>query len=160
MVRRYLGDRFGEGQLGWHAVGVQNPIGGDRGAEIGDDDRPEVGMRLYFILLLGLRPDSIGSRRPLNGWRFWSVASDVEEEPAQAEKPASATPVATKLVKVIKRVPNQKGVAEGSMKWWCSACMKAFVAAGNSVPETCPEGHAREAADEFAEVSKDPASAE
>ena len=96
----------------------------------------------------------------VNGWRFWSVASDLEEEPAQAEKPASATPVATKLVKVIKRVPNQKGVAEGSMKWWCSACMKAFVAAGNSVPETCPEGHAREAADEFAEVSKEAAAAE
>ena len=96
----------------------------------------------------------------VNGWRFWSVASDLEEEPAQAEKPASATPVATKLVIVIKRVPNQKGVAEGSMKWWCSACMKAFVAAGNSVPETCPEGHAREAADEFAEVSQEPAAAE
>jgi hypothetical protein len=33
--------------------------------------------------------------------------------------------------------------------------MKASVAVGNSVPETCPEGHAREAADEFAEAPEE-----
>ena len=47
------------------AVRVQNPIGGDRGAKIGDDDRPEVGMRLYFILLLGLLRRVLRSRDDL-----------------------------------------------------------------------------------------------
>jgi len=96
----------------------------------------------------------------VNGWRFWSIAGEAETEPLKAEKPAKAPAVATKLVKVIKRVANQKGVAEGSMKWWCAACMKAFVAVGSSVPETCPEGHAREAADEFAGVPQEAATAQ
>ena len=46
------------------------------------------------------------------------------------------------------------------MKWWCAACMKAFVAAGSSVPESCPEGHPREAADEFAGIPEEAAAAE
>jgi hypothetical protein len=95
----------------------------------------------------------------VNGWRFWSLATDVEEKP-KAEKAAKATSIATKLVRVIKKLPNQKGVAEGSTKFWCSACMKAFVATGNSVPASCPEGHAREQADEFAAVPVEAAAAE
>jgi hypothetical protein len=96
----------------------------------------------------------------VNGWRFWSIAGEAEPEPIKADKPARATAAATKLVKIIKRVPNQRGVAEGSLKWWCAACMKAFVAAGNTIPETCPEGHAREAAEEFARVPEEEATAE
>ena len=81
----------------------------------------------------------------VNGWRFWSLAIEGEEKPAREAKPTS---LATKTVKVIKKMPNQKGVPEGSTKFWCSGCMKAFVAETTLVPEQCPEGHARDTADE------------
>lgn len=92
----------------------------------------------------------------VNGWRFWSLANEVEEKPAKPEK---TTTIPTKTVKVIKRVPNQKGVTDGSTKWWCSACMNSFVAAGTSIPEQCVEGHQREQADEFAEATSEGESA-
>lgn len=97
-----------------------------------------------------------------NGWRFWSLEGDLPETPAKAEKATKAkdSSVATKLVRTIKKMPNQKGVPEGSAKFWCSCCMKSFVAEGNAVPETCPEGHAKEQADEFAAVPKEAAAAE
>ena len=91
----------------------------------------------------------------VNGWRFWSLETEGETKPVKAERPAKMTAATTRLEKVIKRVPNQKGVPEGSTKWWCSACMKAFVAEGTVIPEACSEGHAREVADEFAGVPKD-----
>ena len=94
----------------------------------------------------------------VNGWRFWSLASEVVEK-AKAEKPA-AKPTVAKMVTVIKKLPNQKGVAEGSTKFWCSACQKSFVVGTTLVPEKCPEGHAREMADEFAAVPKEAAEAE
>ncbi len=86
----------------------------------------------------------------VNGWRFWSLATGGDEKPARGAKPTKS--IATKTLKVIKKMPNQKGVAEGSTKFWCSGCMKAFVAESLLPPETCPEGHARELADEFAGV--------
>jgi len=90
--------------------------------------------------------------KAVNGWRFWSPAGEVEENSVQqAKAPGAAKPegVATKTMKVIKHVPNQKGVAEGWKKWWCSACMKAFVVEGMETPAACPEGHAAEARDEL-----------
>ncbi len=93
----------------------------------------------------------------VNGWRFWSLADDLKASPGRVAK--ATTPAAraegapVKMTKVIKRVPNQKGVAEGSMKWWCSACMKAFVVEGTEMPDLCPEGHAREADDGFASTN-------
>ena len=94
-----------------------------------------------------------------NGWRFWSLATELPEKPVKAEAPKAgktkSEPIATKMVKIIKKLPNQKGVAEGSTKFFCSACMKAFVAETTLVPEKCPEGHAREMADEFAGVPKE-----
>jgi hypothetical protein len=98
----------------------------------------------------------------VNGWRFWSLESDLPEKPEKAEKAEKARPtsIAMKMVKVIKKMPNQKGVAEGSTKFWCSACMKAFIAETTLVPEQCPEGHAREMADEFAVVPQEASEAE
>ena len=97
-----------------------------------------------------------------NGWRFWSLEGDLPEKAtkAKAEKTTKPTSIATKMVRVIKKLPNQKGVAEGSTKFFCSACMKAFVASGSHIPPQCPEGHAREQADEFAGVPKEAAAAE
>jgi len=97
-----------------------------------------------------------------NGWRFWSLEGDLPEKSSKTVKAETAkTPsIATKMVKVIKKLPNQKGVAEGSTKFFCSGCMKAFVAQTTLVPEQCPEGHAREMADEFAGMPKEAAETE
>lgn len=70
---------------------------------------------------------------------------------AAANRPArKAIEAAPKMVKVIKRVANQKGVAEGSTKWFCSCCQKGFVAEGKDRPDACPEGHAAEQRDDLA----------
>ncbi len=89
----------------------------------------------------------------VNGWRFWSLTTEVEAKPEKEAKPAAkAASVATKVVRVIRKMPNQKGVAEGSTKWWCSGCMKAFVTESVELPEQCTEGHLKEQTDEFAPV--------
>jgi len=91
-----------------------------------------------------------------NGWRFWSVEGEEPAPTAKADKPEKAArtkkaaPAPKKLVRLIKRTPNQQGVADGSTKWFCSACMKSFVAEGASEPDCCPEGHCKEVEDEFA----------
>ena len=89
-----------------------------------------------------------------NGWRFWSLEGELPVKETKAEKAQNPTGSA-KMVKIIKRLPNQKGVPEGNTKFFCSGCMKAFVAETALIPETCPEGHAREMADEFAGVPKE-----
>ncbi len=58
-------------------------------------------------------------------------------------------------VQVIKKMPNQKGVAEGSTKFWCSGCMKAFVAETSAGPGDLPRRTCKETADEFAAVPKE-----
>ncbi|MCZ7577029.1 MAG: hypothetical protein M5U18_08330 [Dehalococcoidia bacterium] len=57
-----------------------------------------------------------------------------------------------------QEAPNQKGVPEGMTKFHCSACMESFLS--ETEPETCPAGHPRETADEFAATPKDAASAD
>ena len=72
-----------------------------------------------------------------NGWRFWSL----EGELPQKKERTKETKAQGKQVKLIKRVPNQKGVDEGQMKWFCSSCMKSFVTDTTDEPGACPEGH-------------------
>ena len=95
----------------------------------------------------------------VNGWRFWSLEGDLPEKAPKAEKPAKAKTVATKLVRQIKKLPNQKGVPEGMTKFHCSACMESFLSE-TAEPQTCPAGHPRETADEFAATPKDAASSD
>ena len=83
-----------------------------------------------------------------NGWRFWSVEGDEAEQLTPEPK---KTALAGKL-RQLRRVPNQKGVAEGAVKWFCSGCMASFVADGASEPQSCPKGHPRIATDELASV--------
>jgi hypothetical protein len=101
---------------------------------------------------------AVTGRVSCDGWKFWSVAG-TEPRKAATTGPA-ATPAPTplkpktssgvaKLVRQINKLPNQKGVPEGSTKWFCSACMKSFLYDGRSEPAVCPEGHPRRAADEF-----------
>ena len=79
-----------------------------------------------------------------NGWRFWSIEG---EAPTPPEAAAEKTPKAAKGKtngehRAIKRVPNQKGAAEGMTKYFCDGCMKAFeVPTGDGAPAACPEGH-------------------
>ena len=83
-----------------------------------------------------------------NGWRFWTPEGEVK--PLSEPKPKAAKVKRNGLLKQIRKVPNQKGVPEGSTKWFCSACMKGFVAEGTTDPEACPEGHPREVEDTLA----------
>ena len=84
-----------------------------------------------------------------NGWRFWRRAGEeVRHTPADARlAPRTTVPGVTRQ---IRRLPNQRGVPEGSLKWFCSGCMASFVFDGSGEPEACPEGHPR---DEAGEVS-------
>ena len=74
-----------------------------------------------------------------NGWRFWSVEGDAPvagETPAKAPKPAKE-----KSGKTIRRTPNQKGVPEGGVRYFCDGCMSGFVATADDTDPACPEGH-------------------
>ena len=88
-----------------------------------------------------------------NGWRFWSVAGEGKAMASPATRVGTRTRSSAKnttRLKQIRKVPNQQGVPEGSTKFFCSACMNGFVGEGTEVPETCPQGHAREVVDELA----------
>jgi len=83
-----------------------------------------------------------------NGWRFWTPEGSLPEKAAKETKPkANGRAPSAATARNIKRVPNQKGVAEGQTKWFCSACMQSFVGEGVSLPVACPQGHAAEAED-------------
>ena len=41
----------------------------------------------------------------------------------------------------IGRCPNQRGVPEGQIRWYCHECRKSFIAAKGQMPKACPEGH-------------------
>ena len=104
-----------------------------------------------------------------NGWRFWNVQggetplTDAErlalevaktvKQAKTAKTPKAKAPASTKF-KQVKRNPNQKGVAEGQVRWFCSACMKGFAAPEGETPDACPEGHPREVEDELAVTEK------
>ena len=76
--------------------------------------------------------------KAVNGWRFWSVQGTKPKAKEGGEKPETQ---AAKSKRLVYRVPNQKGVAEGQSRWFCRACMKGFVIVGGGQPEVCPEGH-------------------
>jgi len=84
-----------------------------------------------------------------NGWRFWTPEGELPEKSARVatEAPTGRT---GKQVKLIRRVPNQKGVDDGRVKWFCSGCMKSFLTETMDEPDVCPEGHPRLAIDDLA----------
>jgi len=83
-----------------------------------------------------------------NGWRFWSLEGEAPEPPKAAKQPAKAKVI--KKVRLLQKLPNQKGVPEGQVKWYCSACQKSFLVEGKDTPAACAEGHPLEQEDEFA----------
>jgi len=86
----------------------------------------------------------------LHGWRFWSLEGEAPEPkpPKAAKQPAKAKVI--KKVRLLQKLPNQKGVPEGQVKWYCSACQKSFLVEGKDTPAACAEGHPLEQEDEFA----------
>jgi hypothetical protein len=89
-----------------------------------------------------------------NGWRFWSIegaVSDVAPRAASAVQ-ADENPKARKLVRQIRKLPNQRGVPEGETRWFCSGCMKGFLLLSGQEPAVCPDGHPAEVEDAFATV--------
>jgi len=77
-----------------------------------------------------------------NGWRFWSLEGEAPATEPAAEKPkvkkANGNGAKSKL---ISRTPNQKGVPEGQVRWFCNGCMASFLVEGEAEPEACPQGH-------------------
>ena len=124
-------------------------------------EKAEEGEAILFVLEDGRKfksPSSAASAvmggAAVNGWRLWSIqgaepkGKEGGERPeTQAAKPKSKEggerpeTQAAKPKRLVYRVPNQKGIAEGQSRWFCRACMKGFVIEGDGQPEACPEGH-------------------
>ncbi len=89
-----------------------------------------------------------------DGWVFWSVETDENATPPDVENQAAA-PVAeaNQIVEAVAPskndpkktgvflVPNQKGVPEGQIRWFCRDCGKSFIASAVEVPGVCPNQH-------------------
>ena len=109
----------------------------------------EGGEGVVYALEGGKRhksPSSAGMEvmggKAVNGWRFWSIegeATAVADPPIASD--TSRKTRATKSRRVIYRNPNQRSVAEGKTRWFCTACMKGFIVDGEAEPQVCPEGH-------------------
>jgi hypothetical protein len=88
-----------------------------------------------------------------DGWVFWSVETTVAPQPTetkavatedQKKTPIEAAPAGKKPVKVKKqifRLPNQNGVPDGQVRWFCHGCAKSFMVAAGETPKACPQGH-------------------
>ena len=108
-------------------------------------EKAEEGEGILFVLEDGRKFKSASSAasavmggKAVNGWRFWSVQGTKPKAKEGREKPETQ---AAKSKRLVYRVPNQKGIAEGQSRWFCRACMKGFVIEGNGQPEACPAGH-------------------
>ncbi len=82
----------------------------------------------------------------VNGWSFWSLA-DAMPEPMPATEPSVGA--SRKAVRQLMKLPNQKGVPEGEVRWFCSACQRSFSIEGKQTPASCPQGHSLESGEEF-----------
>ena len=109
-------------------------------------EKAEEGDGVLFVLEDGRKFKSASSAasavmggKAVNGWRFWSVqGTKPQGKEGGREKPETQ---AVKSKRLVYRVPNQNGIAEGQSRWFCRACMKGFVIEGGGQPEVCPEGH-------------------
>ena len=108
-------------------------------------EKAEEGDGKVFVLEGGRKFKSASSAasavmggKAVNGWRFWSVQGTKPKAQEGGEKPETQ---ASKSKRLVYRVPNQKGIAEGQSRWFCRACIKGFVVEGGGKPEACPAGH-------------------
>jgi hypothetical protein len=82
-----------------------------------------------------------------DGWVFWSVQTEenattkTEQVPEPViETVQNATKTDPKKTGVFL-VPNQKGVPEGQIRWFCRDCGKSFMASAVEIPGVCPAKH-------------------
>jgi hypothetical protein len=86
-----------------------------------------------------------------NGWRFWSLEGQLpERKERKAKEPKAKGEGKRSKFRTIKKMPNQKGLEEGQVRYWCSACQKSFVVDDGQEPEACPEGHRNDEPEESA----------
>jgi hypothetical protein len=77
-----------------------------------------------------------------NGWRFWSLVGEATVAIKAPNRAATVEKPTTPKAKLqIKKLPNQRTVAPGQVRWFCSACMKSFLLPAGEEPAACPEGH-------------------
>lgn len=103
--------------------------------------------KLVYVLEDGRRsrsPSSAASSlmggKPVNGWCFSGLEGVVPEQPTVATEAKGR-----KSQKLIYRVPNQLGIEEGKVRFWCNACMQSFIAVQGKTSEECPVGQRAEA---------------
>jgi len=73
-----------------------------------------------------------------NGWRFWSLAGEAEPAPPKKQRKSAKREAKTQG---FHRLPDEEGAEEGTTKFFCDACMEAFVVPAGEEPATCPKGH-------------------
>ena len=85
-----------------------------------------------------------------DGWMFWSMQTEDNAPAPEAEKTETVTepiietaPSADKNSKKtgVFLVPNQKGVPEGQIRWFCRDCGKSFITSAVEIPGLCPAKH-------------------
>jgi len=96
-----------------------------------------------------------------DGWVFWSVQTEENAAAPEAENQEAApaaeterkeeskeptTETAPSVEKNSKKtgvflVPNQKGVPEGQIRWFCRDCGKSFITSAVEIPGICPAKH-------------------
>jgi len=64
---------------------------------------------------------------------------DKTSAPTQPPVPTTEKPGPAK--KRIFRLPNQKGVPEGKVRWYCHDCGKSFLTDSGEILQSCPQGH-------------------
>jgi rubrerythrin len=100
-----------------------------------------------------------------DGWVFWTVQTE-ENATANVQSQESATTETSPAIKTeqlkttpepatqttpsadknskktgVFLVPNQKGVPEGQIRWFCRDCGKSFIASAVEIPGICPAKH-------------------
>jgi rubrerythrin len=98
-----------------------------------------------------------------DGWVFWSTQTEESAPKREAENQTQTAPKSeitaadasqrtepeptkdaskTNSKKTgVFLVPNQKGVPEGQIRWFCRECGKSFIASAVEIPGVCPAKH-------------------
>jgi len=83
-----------------------------------------------------------------DGWIFWSIqteetppAPEAEQTETGSEPVTETTPKTDPKKTGVFLVPNQKGVPEGQIRWFCRDCGKSFITSAVEIPGICPAKH-------------------
>ena len=69
------------------------------------------------------------------------TAAEIERKEEPAAEPASTAAKADPRKTGVFLVPNQKGVPEGQIRWFCRDCGKSFITSAVEIPGICPTKH-------------------